>query len=1063
MMKDETVDSLPNESAPNQFTRREFVKAGAFLGGVSFMASGAPWLLRSIGGNGASGRYLKPTATYALAQPENVIYSTCLQCQIRCLIKVKQNEGTVVKIDGSPYSPKQLVPNIPYDTPLDQAVVLDGKLCPKGQAGVQTHYDPYRLRKVLKRAGARGAGSWQTIDFNQAVDEIVNGGDLFGEGPVTGLKDIRALSDASAASSMAADVDKLRKKEMTVAEFKSSHAAHLDTLINADYPDLGPKNNQFAFMPGRINRTRVDFAKRWLHDSFGSNNIFIHTSICELSIFVSTSELTRDLVKGGGKNHFKPDFLNSEFVIFWGTGYAEANFGLTAMAELVTRSVTDRAMKVAVIDPRLSKSAGKAWRWLPVKAGGDAALALGMIRWIIENDRFDRRYLENPNLAAAKEDGETTSTDATHLVRTDKMVFLKPEEAGLEAPASTQEGQPPPPGFVVLVDGQPVRHDLAGSGTLEVAATVNGIPVKSAFTLLKERALERSLEEYAELSGIDADSIVELADEFTSHGKKAAIDIYRGVAKHPNGFHIVQSVNTLNVLIGNQDWKGGLADGGGSRDDLGGKEGAPYALAKLHPGKTKKFGVPMTREGLKYEESTLFERDGGYPAKRPWYPFTWEMFQDAIPAAEAGYPYPLKALWIHMGTPVYSVPGGPAVQNRILRDPSIIPLVFATDVVIGETTMYADYIFPDLSYLEQWASPGDVPQPSVKSNPIRQPAAPPVPEIVTVAGEEMPISMEAVMLAIADRMKLPGFGDGGFGDGLPLKRPEDYYLKVVANLAFGEKADGSDAVPEASQQELDLFVASRRHLPSPMFDLAKWQAAVGPDLWKRAVYVLNRGGRFEPLSDAYKGDKMAHQFAGTFHLYIERVAKVKDSITGKPFDGLPFYSDPVNSKGEVIADDGYDMKLITYKEVFGTQSRTPGTYWSQSSLLPKNFVLVQKSDAKQMGLDDGDKVLVTSKSLPDGEIDLGNGLTHRMEGTVKVIEGIRPGVIGISHHYGHWAYGAQDVTVDGEKVAGDKRRGKGIAVNALMRLDDYTKTAPLTDPVGGSAVFNDTSVRLQKA
>ena len=163
--------------------------------------------------------------------------------------------------------------------------------------------------------------------------------------------------------------------------------------------------------------------------------------------------------------------------------------------------------------------------------------------------------------------------------------------------------------------------------------------------------------------------------------------------------------------------------------------------------------------------------------------------------------------------------------------------------------MYADYVFPDLSYLEQWASPGDVPQPAVKSNPIRQPAAPPIPDIVTVAGEEMPISMEAVMFAIADRLKLPGFGASGFKDGLPLKRPEDYFLKVVANLAFGEKADGSDGTPEASQEEQDLFLKARRHLPPPMFDATKWQAAVGPTIW-RVVYVLNRGSRFEQFSGA---------------------------------------------------------------------------------------------------------------------------------------------------------------------------------------------------------------------
>ena len=52
--------------------------------------------------------------------------------------------------------------------------------------------------------------------------------------------------------------------------------------------------------------------------------------------------------------------------------------------------------------------------------------------------------------------------------------------------------------------------------------------------------------------------------------------------------------------------------------------------------------------------------------------------------------------------------------------------------------------------------------------------------------------------------------------------------------------------------------------------------------------------------------------------------------------------------------------------------------------------------------------------------------------------------------------------VDGKTMNGDKRRGKGISVNALMRLDDHTKTGPLTDTIGGSAVFYDTRVKLVK-
>ncbi|MBI4212937.1 MAG: molybdopterin-dependent oxidoreductase, partial [Chloroflexi bacterium] len=664
--------------------RRTLLKSAAFLGGSAAAAE-----LWSLGlGQAPAGQagYLTPNQVDALAKPENIIYTACLQCQIRCLLKVKQQNGVVVKIDGSPYSAKQFLPNVPYETPPAEAAAMDGKLCPRGQAGVQTLYDPYRIRTVLKRVGPRGSGQWATVPFDQAITEIVNGGNLFGEGAVPGFKDLYVLRDPTAATSLAADVARVRGKQTTVAQFKAAHPENLDLLMDPDHPDLGPKNNGFLFMPGRINRTRIHFANRFVKDAFGSVNSFEHTSICEVSIFVNTSEMTRNLATGAGKNHFKPDFLNSEFLIFWGTGFAEANFGVTPMAELVTRGIAERNLKFAVVDPRLSKSAGKAWRWLPVQPGGDAALALGMIRWIIENRAYDRRYLENPSLDAAKQDGETTSSDATHLVRTDQMVLLRAEDVGLEVPA-VEPGRPRPDYFVVMTAEGPRRHDEADLGALEVDATLQGIPVKSVFTLLKERALENTLEQYAQISGIPANTIAEVAREFTSHGKKAGIDMYRGPAKHTNGFYTVQAINTLNVLIGNQDWKGGMADGGGGWDDLGGQAGQPFPLSRLHPSKTSSFGVTFSREGWKYEDSTLFERDG-YPAQRPWFPFAFNMWQDLIPSIEAQYPYPVKILWLHQATPGYSIPGADE-QIRILLNPKLIPLVIATDIVIGDTTVYA--------------------------------------------------------------------------------------------------------------------------------------------------------------------------------------------------------------------------------------------------------------------------------------------------------------------------------------------------------------------------------------
>lgn len=1051
-------DQETNNGKSGGVSRRKFLKTAALLGGAAAAAEAVPWVIGKT--SKAEAGYSTPSGDYPLAKPENIIYTTCLQCQIRCLLKVKQQNGVVVKIDGSPYSAKQFLPNVPYETSPVVAATMDGKLCPKGQSGIQTLYDPYRVRTVLKRVGPRGQAKWQTIPFETAIDEVVNGGNLFGEGPVQGLKDVYVLRDPKLATDMAADIDKIKKRQMTVGDFKTKYAASLSTLIDPDHPDLGPKNNQLVFMPGRINRTRIHFANRFVKDAFGSVNSFEHTSICELSIFVATSEMTRNVATGSGKHHFKPDYYNAEFVVFWGTGFAEANFGVTPMAELVTRSITERNLKVAVVDPRLSKSAGKAWRWLPVKPGGDAALALGMVRWILDNQRYDRKYLENPNVEAAKKDSETTSTDATHLVRTDQMALLRAEDIGLAVPAPAA-GAAKPDYFVVMTADGPKVHDQADAGLLDVSTTLKGIPVKSVFTLLQERAREHTLEQYAEISGIPVSDIAEIAREFTGHGKKAAIDMYRGPAKHTNGFGAVQAINTLNILVGNMDWKGGLADGGGSWDDLGGKDGQPFPLGKQHPNKTKPFGVTLSREGWRYEDSTLFDQDG-YPAKRPWFPFAYNVWQDLIPSAEATYPYPVKILWLHKATPAYSIPGS-GEQLRILLNTKAIPLVISTDVVIGETSMYADYIFPDGTYLEQWASPGDVPDPATKSNPFRQPASPPIPEVVTIDGEPMPISLEAVMLAMAQKLALPGFGKDGFAPGSDLKRPEDYFLKVAANLAFGDKADGTDSVPDASPDEMQIFLQARRHLTPPVFDEGKWRSAAGSKMWNKVVYVLNRGGRFEHFSKVYDGDRMAHRFGGTFHFFLERVAKQKDSITGKRYDGLPAYQPPAYSNGQQVDDRDHSFQVITYKDVVASQSRTPGTYWAQVALQPENFILMNKRDADRLRIADGDTLRLTSRTNPTGLLDLGNGKSRKLEGKAKVIQGIRPGVLAVSQSYGHWAYGATPVEIDGARIAGDTRRGKGLQINPLLLLDAHTKNGSLSEPIGGSASFYDTRVNVAKA
>ena len=85
-----------------------------------------------------------------------------------------------------------------------------------------------------------------------------------------------------------------------------------------------------------------------------------------------------------------------------------------------------------------------------------------------------------------------------------------------------------------------------------------------------------------------------------------------------------------------------------------------------------------------------------------------------------------------------------------------------------------------------------------------------------------------------------------------------------------------------------------------------------------------------------------------------------------------------------------------------------------------------------------------------------------MEGRLKVLEGIRPGVVAISWYFGHWAYGSRDIVVDGQTVRGDPKRARGILPNPVMLEDKVVGGVCLTDPIGGSASFFDTPVKVTK-
>jgi tetrathionate reductase subunit A len=94
---------------------------------------------------------------------------------------------------------------------------------------------------------------------------------------------------------------------------------------------------------------------------------------------------------------------------------------------------------------------------------------------------------------------------------------------------------------------------------------------------------------------------------------------------------------------------------------------------------------------------------------------------------------------------------------------------------------------------------------------------------------------------------------------------------------------------------------------------------------------------------------------------------------------------------------------------------------------------------------------------------LQDGTQKPMVSKLKVIQGMRPGVVSFALGYGHWASGARDIVINNTTIKADPRRATGIHANAAMRVDPHLGNVTLQDLAGGSAVFYDTKVQVVKA
>ncbi|MCR9030975.1 tetrathionate reductase subunit TtrA, partial [Citrobacter amalonaticus] len=1006
-------------------TRRQWLKVGLAVGGMAtFALSYRDVAKRAIDGliNGTSGKITRDHIVGNALIPEanahprwqqnvqqTIAMTQCFGCWTQCGVRVRVDQQTnrVLRIAGNPYHPlsheHHIDASVPFSTAMAQLAGENGldarsTACARGATQLEGLYSPLRILEPMKRVGKRGEGKWQRISFEQLINEVVEGGDLFGEGHVDGLRAIHAPS----------------------------------TPIDPQHPGFGPKSNQLL-VTNTSDDGRDTFLRRFALNSFGSKNFGAHGSYCGLAYRAGSGALMGDLDKN---THVKPDWDNVEFALFMGTSPAQSGNPFKRQARQLSSARLRDDFSYVVVAPALPLTtvlADDHGHWLPVIPGSDSALAMAMIRWIIENQRYNADYLALPGAEAMQHAEEKSWTNATHLVIADDLPGL----AGQHLTRSHLDPSAASDPLVVNEHNELVPAGDCLRAALFVARQVTladgrNVTVKSSFQCLKESAEKMTLAQYSEHCGVAEDKIIALADAFTRHGRKAAVVTHGGMMAG-NGFYNAWAVMMLNALIGNLSLEGGVFVGGGKFN--GATDGPRYNMASF-PGKVKPKGLSIARSKTAYESSEEY-RDkvaagrSPFPANAPWYPFVAGQLTELLSSALEGYPYPLKAWISNMTNPLYGIPGLRAVAEEKLKDPARLPLFIAIDAYMNETTALADYIVPDTHNFESWGFSAPWAGVASKATTARWP-------IVTAAtattADGQPVSMEAFCIAVAKQLNLPGFGDNAISDSAgnhyPLNRAEDYYLRVAANIAFMGKAPVAEAVTE----DIEL-TGVRRIMPVI-------QQTLKAEEVRRVAFIYSRGGRFASDKSGRAENRIGNAWEKPLQIWNAEVAAHRHAITGERYSGCPAWYPARLSDGRSVDElfplAQWPLKLISFKS--NTMASASAVIPRLHHVKPVNLVALNPQDGRRFGLSHGDTVRITT---PGGQV----------EAQISLLHGVMPEVIAIEHGYGHREMGGAQHTLDGEPLPFDAKVKSGINLNDLGFADPTRKVSNTwLDWVSGAAV-----------
>jgi len=350
----------------------------------------------------------------------------------------------------------------------------------------------------------------------------------------------------------------------------------------------------------------------------------------------------------------------------------------------------------------------------------------------------------------------------------------------------------------------------------------------------------------------------------------------------------------------------------------------------------------------------------------------------------------------YLANPVYSSPQCKSTMG-ILKDESFISRIIVVDTHMSETAAWADMVLPAATYLESW---GIESTPSFDHTPFLAISQP----IINPEGESE--SLRSTRTARLTEPVIKPFGEAVAWEDILIRVANRMGGKMRAYFNFGSFKD---------------------YIKETLTQFKGLKSLGGINYLKERGVWVSPEGKTDYESYRKNGFKTP---SGKFEVY-------SSPLKSMDFSPLPSY-DPLSlpKEGKFV--------LITFSSHVHT-FRTSNSKWI-SEVAHENPVWINKEAARSMGIGEGDKIRIESK-------------TGGIVGKAHLTSGIHPRAVAVSRGFGHWGYGHVSRGKKFNSPDPDTHEiwweSNGINPNPIIPIN--------RDPIGKGQAWKDTKVKITKA